>query len=128
MNNQETNNSSIIFLPEPVTDNQQQDNSISCKLILNRRKAVIASAVKLDVEIDGVKVGELKNGGTLELNISAGYHTIYFYKKSIFVNFIPNNKINFLIKGDTTADVVVLGANSVGITNINGQGDTAIYQ
>lgn len=84
------------------------------KLILTRPSNFVGCLVGFIVYIDNVNVGKIKNGGTLELEVEAGNHTISIHK---------NNPVNILIDRDTTADVVVFGANNFGITNINGTGD-----
>lgn len=83
------------------------------KLTLNRPKNFVGCLVAFVVFIDGEKVGKIKNGKTLELEVEAGTHTISIHK---------NNPVNITIDRDTTADVVVFGANNFGITNINGSG------
>ena len=82
------------------------------KLVLNRKKNFVACLVKFDIIIDGVKVGKIKNGQVVELNVTAGNHTISINK---------NNAINIFVNGDVSADVVVFGADNFGITNISGQ-------
>lgn len=83
-----------------------------CKLILKRKKSFVASLVSFDVYIDNIKVGKIKNGEIIELDITIGRHEISINK---------NNPVNIEIKGDTTADVIVMGANDFGISNISGQ-------
>ncbi len=98
--NNQVNNSNI---------NNMSGNS---KLILNRKKNIIGCAVKFDVYIDNQLVGKIKNGQILEFEVTNGVHQIAINKK---------NPVNVTINADTTADVVVFGANNFGITNINGQ-------
>ncbi len=92
------------------------------RLTLNRKRSIVGAAVTLDVNIDNQKVGTIKNGGTLELDVLAGNHIISVSRDSTFVSVNPNNGVNVLINGNTTADVVLFGSNNFGITNINGQG------
>ncbi len=95
-------------------DNQQVDTNISknYKLILNRKKNFIGSLVSFSIYIDNKLVGKIKNGQTLEFEVSGGVHQISINK---------NNAVSITINTDTTADVVVFGTNNFGITNINGQ-------
>ena len=121
-------NKSIEILPSPIDQNiDQQNSNVMCKLILHRKRAFFGSMVPLDVYIDSEKVGTIKNGKTLELDIFVGQHSIYFCRNNAFVSFNARNNIYFLIKGDTTVDVIILGPNNVGLTNINGQGNKYIY-
>ena len=89
------------------------------KLTLTRQKAVVGCAVAFKIYIDNVKVGKIKNGQTIVLNVSAGNHIISVNK---------NNAVNIEINGDTTADVVVFGANNFGITNISGQSSNVVQE
>ena len=109
-NNQFENNNNVSNVPTKY------------KLTLRRKKSFVGSVVALDVNIDNQKVGTIKNGETLELDITAGNHTIFLSKKNLLVSVDPNNAVNIQVNGDTTADVVLFGANNFGITNINGQG------
>ena len=84
------------------------------KLILNRKKSFVGSLISFDIYIDNEKVGQIKNGETVELQVSSGDH-------QISIN--GNNAVNITISGDTTADVVVFGSNNFGITNVSGQGN-----
>ncbi len=90
------------------------NNNISStyKLILRRKKAFAGWAATFDIYIDNVLVGKVKNGQTIELEVSSGVH-------QISVN--QNNPINITINGNTTADLVVFGLNNYGISNVNGQ-------
>ena len=93
-----------------------EENYISTgkyKLTLTRKKNFVGCAIAFKVFIDGEMVGVIKNGKTLELQVTPGDHEISIHK---------NNPVHIIINGDTTADVVVFGANNFGITNINGQG------
>ena len=83
------------------------------KLTLSRKKNFVGCLVAFTIYIDNQKVGKIKNGETIQFDITAGNHQISINK---------NNAINIMINGDTTADVVVFAANNFGITNINGQG------
>ena len=83
------------------------------KLTLTRKKNFVGCLVKFDIYIDDVKVGKIKNGETVTLDVDAGSHKISIHK---------NNPVNIVIDKDTTADVVVFGANNFGITNVNGSG------
>ncbi|MBR4177908.1 MAG: hypothetical protein IKR57_01000 [Bacilli bacterium] len=83
------------------------------KLTLKREKNFVGCLVAFKIYIDGEQVGKIKNGGVLELEVTPGQHEISVHKK---------NPTNIVIDRDTTADVVVFGANNFGITNINGQG------
>ena len=110
------------------SSNQFENNSdvsntpTKYKLTLCRKKSFVGSVVALDVNIDNQKVGTIKNGETLELDITAGSHTIYLSKESLLVSVDPNNAVNIEVNSDITADVVLFGANNFGITNISGQG------
>ena len=84
------------------------------KLVLKRKKAFVASLITFNIYIDNEKVGKIKNGQTVEFAITGGSHTIAIHNK--------NNAVNLVINGNTTAEVVVFGANNFGITNINGNG------
>ena len=86
------------------------------KLTLHRQKNFVGCLIGFIIYIDGEKVGKLKNGKTLELEVAGGNHTISIHK---------NNQVDIFIDKDTTADVVVYGANNFGITNINGEGSTS---
>ena len=90
------------------------DNNISrnYKLILNRKKNFVGSLAKFNIYIDNQLVGKIKNGQTLELEVSGGNHQISINK---------NNSVNININRDTTADVVVYGVNNFGISNVNGE-------
>lgn len=88
-------------------------NNGKFKLTLNRKKNFVGCLVGFDVYIDNIKVGKIKNGETLVLEVDAGVHEISIHKK---------NPTKVTITGDTTADVVVFGSNNFGITNINGEG------
>ncbi|MBQ9012267.1 MAG: hypothetical protein IJ105_03800 [Bacilli bacterium] len=96
-------------------NNQSINNEIpqKYKLTLTRKKSFVGGMVGFDIYIDNVKVGKIKNGKTVELEITGGEHIISIHK---------NNPVSINITKDTTADVVVFGANNFGITNINGQG------
>jgi len=83
------------------------------KLTLKRQKNFVGCLVDFDVYIDNIKVGKIKNGETLVLEVDAGVHEISIHKK---------NPTKVTITGDTSADVVVFGSNNFGITNINGEG------
>ena len=89
------------------------------KLTLTRKKNFVGCLVKYDIYIDDVKVGKIKNGETVTLDVDAGSHKISIHK---------NNPVNIVIDKDTTADVVVFGANNFGITNINGGGATNVSE
>ena len=71
----------------------------------------VASLTKFKIYIDGVMVGKIKNGQSLTVDVTPGQHEISVHKK---------NPTMVTIEKDTTADVVIYGANSFGITNING--------
>ena len=88
-------------------------NNGKFKLTLKRQKNFVGCLVDFDVYIDNIKVGKIKNGEILVLEVDAGVHEISIHKK---------NPTKVTITGDTTADVVVFGSNNFGITNINGEG------
>lgn len=115
-NNTDMNNT----YPNQMQNNNQSENNnnvsnvpTNYKLTLHRKKSFVGGMVAFDIYIDNVKVGKIKNGKTVELEITGGEHIISIHK---------NNPVSINITGDTTADVVVFGANNFGITNINGQG------
>ena len=83
------------------------------KLTLRRPSNFVGCLVGFDIYIDDVKVGKIKNGKTIELEVAGGAHTISIHKS-------PGQ--NIFVDKDTTADVVVFGANNFGITNVNGSG------
>ena len=86
------------------------------KLTLRRQRNFVGCLIGFDVYIDDVKVGKIKNGKTLELEVAGGAHTISIHK-------CPGS--NIFVDKDTTADVVVFGSNNFGITNVNGSGVTS---
>lgn len=104
--NNEINNNQDIY-------NSQLGNTNKFKLILNRKKSFIGCGSAFSIYIDNELVGKIKNGKSLEVDITAGSHVISVNNK---------NEVTIQVTGDTTADVVIFGANDFGITNINGQG------
>lgn len=88
------------------------NNSNKCKLTLRRKKAFVASLVAFEIYIDNVKVGKIKNGQTIEVEITIGNHEISINK---------NTPVSIVINKDTTVDVVVFGLNNYGISNIDEQ-------
>ena len=97
------------------SSNVSNNNGGKYKLTLTRKKNFVGCLIGFIIYIDGQKVGKIKNGKTLELEVAAGKHTISIHK---------NNPVDIVIDKDTTADVVVYGANNFGITNINGRGSS----
>ena len=87
----------------------------SCKLTLTREKSIIGCAVAYNIFIDGIKVNKIKNGQTLDIPITRGKHTIALSNKK--------DAVDIVINGDISADVMLMAANHVGITNVRGSGD-----
>lgn len=104
--NQQMNN---FYNQQSINVNSQNINNGSYKLTLTRPKEFVGSLVKFKIFIDNNEVGSIKNGETVALNINSGNHTISFNKTM-------DQNIN--ISSDTYADVVVIGANKVGLSNI----------
>lgn len=84
----------------------------SYKLILTRPKNYVGCLISYDIYIDYVKVGKIKNGETIEFDISVGNHVISVNNA---------NAVNINVTADVTADVVVYGAGNFGFANISGQ-------
>lgn len=97
------------------TENVQYNNPTNYKLILTRKKSFVGFAGSFSIYVDNELVGKIKNGKTLEVDITPGNHTISVNKA---------NAVNINVTGNVTADVVVFGTNDFGITNINGQGSS----
>lgn len=78
----------------------------SYQININRKNSFYGSALKYSVEIDGVYVGVLKNGGSLSFQTTAGLHTITFFKgkkseQSITVSIKENDFVtNVFVKID----------------------------
>lgn len=51
---------------------------MECQIVIYRDRAAIGCALRHTVELDGLTVGVLENGGTLSVPVSAGAHTITF--------------------------------------------------
>lgn len=96
--------------PQPVVNNN--NISSTCKLTLKRAKTFVASLVSFKIFIDGELVGKIKNGHIVTFDVTRGQHEISINKK---------NPTFIVVNGDTTADVVIIGANNFGIANINGE-------
>lgn len=105
-NNQQMNN---FYNQQNINVNSQNINNGSYKLTLTRPKEFVGSLVKFKIFIDNNEVGTIKNGETAVLNVNSGNHSISFNKTM-------DQNIN--ISSDTYADVVVIGANKVGLSNI----------
>ncbi len=45
-------------------------------LIVMRKKSIMASTAKISIIVDGIRVGEVKNGGSIELDLQPGSHLI----------------------------------------------------
>lgn len=102
------NNIGEQVMNEPTYSN----GNYTYKLTLTRPKNFVGSLATFKVFIDDQLVGKIKNGGTLQIEIPSGTHLISINK---------NNAVNIEINEDTTADVVVFGANNFGIANVSGQ-------
>lgn len=65
------------------------------KIIITRSSSLFGCALNFSVQLDGVQVGLLKNGGTVVAYTSDGPHTISFFKgkklNSIFSIFVNSN-------------------------------------
>lgn len=105
---QNMNNNMNGYQSQNMNDNYQNG---TYKLILNRKKMYVASLVAFKIFIDNVMVGKIKNGQTLTLDVTPGQHEISINNK---------NPMTIMIDRDTTADVIIYGANNFGISNING--------
>ena len=92
-----------------VNANTQNTNNGTYRLTLTRPKDFVGALIKFNIFIDNNKVGTIKNGETVVLNVSSGNHTISFNKTM-------DQNIN--ISGDTFADVVVIAGNKFGLSNI----------
>ena len=104
-------------IPDQNQYNNTQFGNNSYKLILNRKKQFTACGSAFSIYVDNEMVGKIKNGKTLEVDITPGNHTMSVNKK---------NEISIQVTGDTTADVIVFGSNDFGIININGQSSPMI--
>ncbi len=115
MYNEENNN----FSNNQPTPSTPVNNTLTgkYKLTLNRKKDFVGALVGWNVFIDNEKVGKLKNGETIILDVTSGNHIISFNK---------TNPINIQINGDTFADVVMYSTNNFGIDNINGQTNNTV--
>ena len=104
----------VTNLEEQVTSEMQavSQNYGPYKLTLRRPKSFVGCLVAYKIYIDNQKVGKIKNGGTFEIELPAGNHSISLNK---------NNAVNIMMDEDTTADVAIFGTNNVGITNVSGQ-------
>ena len=49
-----------------------------CKIIVTRRKYFLGVAISFPVYVDGIKIGDLKNGKTLETEVTEGNHLVEF--------------------------------------------------
>lgn len=49
-----------------------------CKIKVTRRKYFLGVAISFPVYVDDVKIGELKNGKTLEVEVTEGVHEVEF--------------------------------------------------
>ena len=107
------NDSNVDSIKIQQTLGSESNTSSKFKLVLDRKKSFVGSLVAFDIYIDGEKVGKIKNGEKVELDVASGKHVISINK---------NNPVDIEINGDTSADVVVFGANNFGITNIGGLG------
>lgn len=118
-NNQQINNTydqqNVGVNAPNVNVNNPVINNGTYKLTLNRPKSFVGSVVKYKIAIDDNEVGAIKNGETVSFDVSAGQHIVSF-----------NNSMdqNINITCDTTADVVLIAGNQIGLSNIkdsNGQ-------
>lgn len=74
------------------------------KIIIKRKNSFIGCAVKFDVYLMNDYVGELKNGGYLEVSVGVGSHTLFFRQK---------RKLNIGKSMDTSFEAVVNTADEV---------------
>jgi hypothetical protein len=58
-------------------------------IIISREKSFYGSAIRHTVELDGLVVGELRNGGTLQIQAAAGNHVLSFVKRGKIEKSIP---------------------------------------
>ena len=100
----------VTNLEEQVTSEMQavSQNYGPYKLTLRRPKSFVGCLVAYKIYIDDQKVGKIKNGGTFEIELPAGNHSISLNK---------NNAVNIMMDDDTTADVAIFGTNNVGIAS-----------
>ncbi len=110
--NNNYNNNSYGYNQNNVNNPQQpmynNYGTSKCKLTLTREKSFVGCLVSFKIYIDNEKVGKIKNGKTLVLDVTPGQHVITINKK---------NPVTVMIMGDSSADVVIFGSNSFGITN-----------
>lgn len=102
-------NNQAVITPSVQTNSNVQNTSGVYKLTLTRPKNFVGSLVKFKIYIDNNEVGAIKNGETIVLDVNAGSHTISFNKTI---------QQNINMYSDTYADVVVLGGNRFGISNV----------
>ncbi len=102
----------------PVTELAPQINTETVptyqdkyKFTLIRKKSFVGSLVNYKIYVDNEMVGKIKNGQTVEMELTPGNHVISLNKM---------NPTNVVITEDTTAETAIMGSNSVGITNISG--------
>ena len=100
--------------PGTTTPNQSFNNGYSgtYKFTITRQKDFYGSMVSWKIFVDGVNVGQLKNGESITFDITSGTHTIAINKR---------NPISMEIVGNTTAEGVIYGTNNFALINFNGQ-------
>lgn len=94
------------------------------KIIVSRASSMIGCLAKHKLELDGIIVGELKNGETLEIPIGVGNHTLKFIalgkcEKSININIAEEtNTIHINIKYSKSSGKLEIHTDD--IQNISG--------
>ena len=66
------------FCTECGTKIEKENLGKICKIIVSRRKYALGFAISFPVFIDGVELGKLKNGKSLEMEVTEGVHLVEF--------------------------------------------------